>query len=64
MQGTLKKICKPENLVVFQKPCTKNKISYWELRPKYQEFRDEISCDDIGFDVTYDIYIHNSVSCL
>ena len=64
MQGTPKKICMSENLVVFQEPCTKIKISYWELRPKYQEFRDEISCDDIDFDVTYDIYIHIIVNGL
>ena len=64
MQKTPKEICMPENLVVFPEPCTKIKISYWELCPKYEEFRVEISCDDTGFDVTYDICIHIIVNGL
>ena len=38
-----------KNLVVFQKPCTKILISYWELRPTYKEFRYDITCEDTDF---------------
>ena len=49
----------PENQVVFQKPRTQIKISYWELRPRYWEFRYEITCKDEDFDVILDNCVHN-----
>ena len=38
-----------ENLLVFWKRRTQIKISYWELRLNYQEFRDEISSKEADF---------------
>ena len=43
----------PEILVVFQKPRTQIKISYWELRPRYWEFGNKITTEYADLVVNY-----------
>ena len=50
-----------ENLVVLWKRRTQIKISYWELRLNYQEFRDEISSKEVDFSITSDICVPDTL---